>query len=68
MLTEIKNILLWPFKVDDASFSEKGFKTCLISIICLTAILFSLYKAGGYYYNIYYLPIDAEMAVEDYFI
>lgn len=68
MLTKIKNILLWPFKVDDASFSEKGVKTCFISIIFLAAVLFSLYKAGKYYYDIYYLPIDAQMAVQDYFI
>lgn len=68
MLTKIKNILLWPFKVDNAFCSEKGIKTCLISIICLTAAFFSLYKAGKYYYDIYYLPIDAEMAVETYFI
>lgn len=68
MLTKIKNILLWPFKVDDVSFSKKGFKTCFISIIFLAAALFSLYKAGTYYYDIYYLPIDAEQAVNDYFI
>ncbi|WP_300707255.1 TPM domain-containing protein [uncultured Brachyspira sp.] len=68
MLTKIKNILLWPFKVDDASFSAKGFKTSFLVLIFLIAVLFSLYKAGKYYYDIYYLPIDAEMAVEDFFI
>ncbi len=68
MLTKIKNILLWPFKVDDVSFSAKGFKTSFLVLIFLIAVLFSLYKAGKYYYDIYYLPIDAEMAVEDFFI
>lgn len=68
MFSTIKNILLWPFKVDDASFTEKGFKTSFLVLLFLIAVLFSLYKAGKYYYDIYYLPIDAEMAVEDYFI
>ena len=68
MFSKIKNILLWPFKVDDASFTEKGFKTSFLVLLFLIAVLFSLYKAGKYYYDIYYLPIDAEMAVEDYFI
>ena len=68
MFSTIKNILLWPFKVDDASFTEKGFKTSFLVLLFLITVLFSLYKAGKYYYDIYYLPIDAEMAVEDYFI
>lgn len=68
MLTKIKNILLWPFTVDNATFIEKGFKTGLISVIFIAALLFSFYKAGIYYYDIYYLPIDAEQAVDDYFI
>ena len=33
MFSKIKNILLWPFKVDDASFSKKGFKTSFLVLI-----------------------------------
>lgn len=68
MLTKLKSILLWPFTVDNSSFTEKGLKKGLISVIFIAALLFSLYKAAIYYYDIYYLPIDAEMAVDDYFI
>ena len=68
MLTKLKSILLWPFTVDNSSFTEKGLKKGLISVIFIAALLFSFYRAGIYYYDIYYLPIDAEMAVDDYFI
>ncbi len=68
MFSKIKNIITWPFRVDNRSLSDIGFiKSFLIAVI-LTAALFSLYKSATYYYDIYYLPIDAKMAVDDYFV
>ena len=52
MLTKIKSILLWPFTVDNSSFTEKGLKKGLISVIFIAALLFSFYRAGIYYYDI----------------
>ena len=66
MLTKLKSILLWPFTVDNASFTEKGLKKGLISVIFIAALLFSLYKTAIYYYDIYYRAHVENVGWQDY--
>ena len=68
MFNKIKNILFWPFKVDNRGITDLSFKTGAAVFLFLVIACIILYKSISYYKFTYYDYIDAEQAVNDYFV
>ncbi|HIZ88900.1 MAG TPA: hypothetical protein H9804_03055 [Candidatus Mucispirillum faecigallinarum] len=68
MFNKIKSILLLPFKVDNRGISDLSFKTGAAIFLFLVIAGIILYKSISYYKFTYYDYIDAEQAVNDYFV
>lgn len=68
MGNKITNVLKWPFKVDNRGVFDLSFKAGFFLFLFLLISGIILYKSITYYKFTYYDYIDAEQAVNDYFV